>query len=223
MEQIKYHRVNWKVEIASAIILLLQFIQLSKYHSNKIAIIYFVLSCFVYSILSIVMYYSVSPSILFKKLESPELFGPKCEISETELLNYIQRGATFTSLFKLCFILIPLFASMSSLLFPTDRFPYNIIASIFFISLAFLMFIYSLQYFCKARGFTNISFSQTLKVGLLYYNPNDKRAIVDKQYGIGSTINLASKEGRLVLWIILAIPTTIITLLLIVLGLAGKL
>lgn len=223
MEQVKYHHINWKVEIASTIILLLQFIQLLISHSNKAAVIYFVFSCLVYFILSIVMYYSVSPSILFKKIESPELFGPKSEIPETELLNYIQRGATFTSLFKFCLILIPLFASMSSSLFPNEKYPFNIIATIFFISLAFIMFIYSIQYFCKARGFTKISFSQTLKVGLLYYNPNDKRAIVDKQFGIGSTINLTSKEGRLVLWIILAIPTTIITLLFIVLGLAGKL
>ena len=212
-----------KVEIASMIILTLQFINLLQNHSNKVAIIYFVLSCFVYFILSIVMYYSVSQSILFKKLESPELFGTKFDISESELLKYVQRGVTFTSLFKLCLILIPLFASMSSLLFPNNIFPFNIIATIFFISFAFIMFIYSVQYFCKARGFIKISFGQTLKVGLLYYNPNDKRSIVDKQFGIGSTVNLASKKGRLVLWIILAIPITIITLLLLVLGLSGKL
>jgi uncharacterized membrane protein len=223
MKQVKYHRVNWIVEIVSIIILLLQFIHLLRSHSNKAAVIYFTLSCLVYFILSIVMYYSVAPSVLFNKLESPESFGQKFEISETELLNFIQKGAAFTSLFKLCLILIPLLSSILPLLFPDNKFPFNLIAAISFFSLAFIMFIYSIQYFYKARGFTKLSFSQTLKVGLLYYNPNDRRAVVDKQFGIGSTINLASKQGRLVLWVILAIPVTIITLLLIVLRLSGKL
>jgi len=218
---VKYTRVDWKVETASILILLFQF-YLIQNHSSRIAVIYLILSCFVYLILSIVMHYSVSPNILFKKLENPELYGRKSELTETELLIHIKRGITYTSFFKLCFLLIPLLVSFTSV-FGYRNTVFNLLLTIILIALAFLMFYKSMQYFSKARGFTEITFRQILTVGLFYYNTNDSRAIVDKQFGIGSTINLASKEGRLVLWIILAIPVTIITLLLIAFRLSGKL
>jgi len=74
----------------------------------------------------------------------------------------------------------------------------------------------------KANGFVNVSNKQTVLNGLLYYNPNDKRAIVEKQFGVGTTINLASKQGRLIIYILLSIPLFVIFMILFAFKIAGK-
>ena len=62
----------------------------------------------------------------------------------------------------------------------------------------------------------NLTFINTLKHGLFYYNKNDKRAIVDKPFGAGSTINFASKQGRLVFYVLMSIPLSIFIILAII-------
>ncbi|MBU1095248.1 MAG: hypothetical protein CVV23_08790 [Ignavibacteriae bacterium HGW-Ignavibacteriae-2] len=58
---------------------------------------------------------------------------------------------------------------------------------------------------------------------IIYYNPKDKRAVVDKPFGLGSTINFATKEGKIIFAVLISIPITILLIIFIVLGITGKL
>jgi len=223
MEQLKYRRVDWKIEFIIIIILFLQLLSVGLNNSNRINIVPTIIDWIIYLILSIIMYYSVSPSILFKKLDNPKAYGIKFVLTQNEILAYIKKGVSFTSLFKLCILLIPVFLSNSSKLFGRRIASLDLLILLLLFFFALMMIIRSIQLFIKARGYKDISFQATIKDCLIYYNPDDKRAIVDKQFGIGSTINFASKDGRLVLYVIIAIPATVILMLLIALKLARKL
>lgn len=223
MEQLKYNRMNWKVEFIIISTLLFQTFYVSHYNSNMIALVPVIMNWLVYIILFIVMYFSVSPAVLFKKLDNPKAYGSKRDLTESEILFFIEKGITRTGLFKLCILLIPVYLSLSISLFGSRIIIINLIVTTFLIASASLLIIRAIQFFIKARGFIVITFNQTINNGLIYNNPDDKRAIVDKQFGIGSTINFGSKDGRLILYVLLAIPVTVISMLYIALKLAGKL
>jgi len=211
MEQLKYSRINWTIEIIIILVIFLQLIILDQNNSRQDAFVAFIIYWIIYFNLSIVMYYSLSPSVLFKNSDNPKADENKFELTPSEVLAYIKKGILFTSLCKLCLLLIPAFLSI---LFNIYGKRIAFLAPGIFLFLFFfasMMIFRSLQYFIKARGYKDITFRKTLKDGLLYFNPTVKR------------INFASKDGRLVLYVLLAIPITFISMLLIALKLAGKL
>jgi Predicted membrane protein len=59
------------------------------------------------------------------------------------------------------------------------------------------------------------------KLGIFYYNPNNPSEIVDKRKGIGTTVNFASRRGRLMIWF-LFIPLAVIIIALVFAGAFGR-
>jgi len=113
MEQLKYSRINWTIEIIIILVIFLQLIILDQNNSRQDAFVAFIIYWIIYFNLSIVMYYSLSPSVLFKNSDNPKADENKFELTPSEVLAYIKKGILFTSLCKLCLLLIPAFLSIS--------------------------------------------------------------------------------------------------------------
>ena len=58
--------------------------------------------------------------------------------------------------------------------------------------------------------------SKHWKLGVFYYNPNDPSESVERRNGMGSTINFASKVGRLIFACLFIPPISIIIVFIIV-------
>lgn len=56
----------------------------------------------------------------------------------------------------------------------------------------------------KIKNQWNLDGDENWKYGMIYYNPNDSRFMVDKRIGIGSTINMAKSSAKWFIGIIVA-------------------
>ncbi|MFH0733122.1 MAG: DUF5808 domain-containing protein [bacterium] len=224
MVNIKLRRTNIIIEAISVFILLLQLLIIFTHKPYHLSVTLppLIINICMLILLSIVMYFSLSPKIVFKEFETPELFGERKSLKQNVVLFYYKRGVFYTSLFKLLLLLIPFGLQLSSLILFRFSNLLKIIYTIFMIILVLFILTLSITNFLKANGFESMTIKKTLSKVLFYYNPKDKRAVVEKQFGVGTTINFASKQGRLILYVLLAIPITIIGILFLVLVLSKK-
>jgi len=182
----------------------------------------FIINLILYLILSTIFYFSYSKKYLIKNFDFSLLFGNKVIISENQSLYLLNKAIFFIGFVKVIILLIPLLLSLVNyynlILFPFFR----LIIITPLLLLVFLLIFYSIKYIVKANGYLEVTNKQVINNGILYNNPNDKRAVVEKKFGIGTTVNLATKQGRIILYVILSIPITILTLVFIILFLNGR-
>jgi len=176
------------------------------------------ISLFIYTLLTLVFLFTFTKSTAKNKVE---INLPKVDISESLKLSYAKTTLIYIGLFKISIAALPilLFILNSQLVISK---PTVFIFMILNILLAFCFFIFAIKYFLQHNGYLNLSIKNTLKYGLFYYNKNDKRAVADKPFGIGTTINFASKQGRLIFYVIISIPITILILLITIISFVKK-
>jgi|GEM_PF-4918837 len=212
-------KVFWWIESSFFLLIITHiYITLSVSQSlNTIQIL--ITEIFIYTLISLISYYMYDDKVIFSDPKIP-IDHPRYDLTEDEKTKFYNQVFLNFGLLKLS-IVIFLFCI---LLIELARLPETLIYLLIIILFFFLgMIIINLtRSVLSAKGFKNIPTMDILKKYTIYYNPNDKRSIVDKPFGIGTTINLASKQGKLIFGIILGIPLFIISLLIIVLSLAGK-
>lgn len=140
------------------------------------------------------------------------------EISEGQKDFYMRRSADSLNLIKLVFVI---FMSLVPLLKANALF-FLILVPAFIAGLLFSIYVYT-KYSLYSRGYIKITPKEIWRKYIFYYNPNDNRAVLDKPIGAGSTVNLATPQGRVILGIILGIPITLIILLFTIFYLTGSL
>ncbi len=170
-----------------------------------------IVSFFIYGVLSFAFYISFKYKNNNKK-NNAEINLPKIIITDELKNEYINLRFLFIGLSKIIIAFLPpvLFFLSEIMLLRTFI---VLLSFVFLFVLFFLFIIFVIRYHMLSEGYTNLTFINTIKHGLFYYNENDKRAIVDKPFGAGSTINFASKQGRLVFYVLISIPITIIVIL----------
>ena len=216
-----YKRFNGTVEIISISLLVLQ-LYFALTSNSALNLVPFFISCFIYLVLTLVLYYSLSPKVVFKTNSDLSCFGTKSNLTDSDKDLFISKAVFYSALFKLFLLLIPgqiLLINIISL----NSVLLNTISTFAIIFLAFYELLLMNYNLIKANGYMDATMKDTLSKGVFYNNPNDKRTVIDKPVGIGSTINLATKDGKIILWVLLAIPITIITLLVVVFSLTDKL
>ncbi len=223
--ELNFKRTNKLIEIICLSMLFLQFLFIFTFRPYKFSINLppLIINLFLYLLLSLIFYFSTSPSIILKKFKKPELFGHKSTLSQNQILFYLKKGVLFSGLFKLTILFIPFGLQLITNIFLMISVIFPILFTFIILCLGLYILTVSINYFLKANGFESLTLKQTIIKGLFYYNPDDKRAVVEKQFGIGTTINFASKQGRLILYVIISIPITITLLLLLVMVLSKKL
>lgn len=173
-----------------------------------------IVSLFIYCILSFAFYISYNAKY-FTKRNVAIINLPKIDISEKLKNNYVNYSRIFIGLSKLIIAIIPpvifVLNSVTAL--------HGIVIGVLLIVLIvkfFLIILLAIKYHLLSEGYTKLSFLDTIKHGLFYYNKDDKRTIVDKPIGAGVTVNFATKQGRMVFYVLISIPLTIILILSIV-------
>jgi hypothetical protein len=222
METGKYSRFNWKTEAFSLPCLILLTYDMFQLHYRSSLMTEAFLCWFIYVLLTVIIYFSLSPANMFDKPEASAAFGDRTELSAEEAESYISSGLHFIVFFKFYLSVIPFTAGIVSVLMGGKNSMLTVLVTVALLFTAFMMITLAVQNFIKARGYTRVTFGETVRKGLFYCNPDDSRAILDKTVGTGTTVNLATKEGRMILWVILAIPATIITLIVLLKLLSGK-
>ncbi len=177
-----------------------------------------IISLFIYILLTLVFLFTFTKSSTKNKIE---INLPKVEISELLKLSYAKTTLYYIGLFKISIATLPILLFILNSQLGLSK-PIVFIFMILNILLAFYFFTLTIKYFLQHNGYVNLTFKNTIKYGLFYYNENDKQAVVDKPFGIGTTINFATKQGRLVFYVIISIPITILILLITIISFVKK-
>ena len=205
-----HKRYNLKIEIITLTILFLSMI-FTDFNQT------FYVNLVLYVLLSVAFYLATSPKIVLKKTKNTSGLGEREIISDDQKIMFYEKGIFYSSLVKLTIILFMVLTVQSGVflkLIPVIK----VTSIIILVVISILLLSVSNSCFLKAKGFVKAKISNSL----IYNNQNDARAMIDKRVGIGSEINFGSKQGRLVFWVLLALPITFIGLLLLVFSLAGK-
>ena len=201
-----FNRIVESVSVLAIILLSVVIINLKVSAETKILPV--VLMCFIYGILTLVNIVTYSKSSIDKSnSKNSPLMGEQIKIDDEQKEDFIKKSVFYFSVFKLMItILIPVLVivnyinSVSYLIYITFL--------IYLPSALFLVF-YSAYYFLLAKGYQFKDYKEFLRKGLIYNNPDDKRVMVDKPFGTGTTVNFGSKEGRRIFYIIISIPVFI--------------
>jgi len=185
------------------IILLTIFIVFNYLPNTTIAPI--IVSIFIYLILTLAFNYSFN--LKTNNKSKAEINLPKTNISEKEKNIYINLRSLYIKAAKILIAFLPIILVLNI---------YKLFIVFVFFMLFFISIVLIIKYHLLSEGYLNLTFINTLKHGLFYYNKEDKRAIVDKPFGAGSTINFASKQGRLVFYVLISIPLSIFIILTII-------
>lgn len=214
MENLKYSKFNWLVEIGTILIIVLITIFIINSNQTIISKVFpLVLIYFLYGILTLVNYVTLLPSSIFKKKSknTPDL-GQEKPLSEIEKLGFIKSGVLYSGLFKLCLVLIA--PTISFYVTYNQSVLIQLLSIITMIGLG-IYFMSKMSYsLLQARGISFSSYKDFFSKGIFYNNPNDPRVIVDKPFGVGTTFNMGSKKGRNLFYLILAIPLSIMMVIL---------
>lgn len=178
----------------------------------------FIAALVLYGLLTPIYYLSASPKFIFKQNEVFHGLGEQTDLTLEEKNGFYDKGVFYLALSKIFIIALPIFTDKNLNIF-FEWATFGIASSIILLSSSVFILSFSIRSFMNAKGYTKAS----LKNSMFYYNPDDKRAMIDKRVGIGSEINFGSKQGRLVFWVLIALPISFIALLVLALALAGKL
>lgn len=175
------------------------------------AILIFALGSITYFVLFFALNFALFKTKINDDIFFSHYMGERAFPSEKDQIRYMNLSVISIGFFRLLFAVIPI------VIFWTDQYlseQFSQVSSVLLIISAFLFLISAINNLMKFHGYYKISFKERILKGLFYNNPEDKRAIVDKPFGYGSTINIGSKQGKLVLTILLAIPSFMIILIL---------
>ncbi|MGE5621023.1 MAG: hypothetical protein ACM3U0_00485 [archaeon] len=220
MEDLRYKRINWQIELLNLILISAEIVMGYQTHLFSKLIPGLIIQICSYLLLSLIYYFVLSPKVLFHKTRAVVPIKMR-NIPAQESLRYAKRGI-------LCFNSTKLLISflIGSLAF-IDKYYHNsynaVILLIILLSVSFYLIILFTKNIASAKGYVVSNSKELLRNFVFYYNPADRRTSVDKPLGMGSTINLATKDGKIVFGVILAIPVVFIIFLLAALALAGKL
>ncbi len=173
-----------------------------------------IVSLFIYGILSFAFYISYN-SKNFTPKNAAIISLPKIDISEKLKNNYVNYSQLFIGLSKLIIAIIPTVIFVLNSVTALHGIGIVVLLIVLIVKF-FLIFLLAIKYHLLSEGYTNLSFLNTIRHGLFYYNKDDKRAIVDKPIGAGVTVNFATKQGRMVFYVLISIPLTVILILSIV-------
>ncbi|MGE5498801.1 MAG: DUF5808 domain-containing protein [Syntrophothermus sp.] len=220
METLKYKRINWQIEVLNLLLVILEVTLAFREDMFLRVLPLLIVQIFTYALISLIYYFILGPSVLFPKT-SMKLPLEMIQITERESLRHISQGVTYFNLTKLVFsflITANILIQVYSL-----RAYYNNLFLIILLGLFFYLTLLFTKQMASAKGYVVTSNKELMKNFIFYFNPNDKRTVVEKPMGMGSTINLATKDGKIIMGVILAIPVAFIAALLIALALAGRL
>ena len=206
-------RIIWWIELASAVIYSIQiFLAInSGYFESFLPVLIIELN--VYLIISLVFYFALDKKWFSSELKL-KIDSPKDDITEDQRNKFISRALVQINITK--FLIVLMIASYFILgIFEFAVYYYIAVLLILFSAMLYLVVLFS-KNVANSKGYAKISKKELMTKYLFYYNKEDKRTILEKPFGVGSTINLASKDGKIILGVILAIPITIILLILIV-------
>jgi len=190
-----------------------------KFNLGKGAIPLLIIQIIVYGLLSTIFYFMLSPKIIFGTPKIPLEFERK-PLTESEFNIYSNNYLQSITGVKFFFIL--LFTSLIlNKIFGESVYAIVVVFAVIVIKL-YLIFSF-IKNVAHANGYVGFSNMDVLRNFIIYYNPKDKRAVVDKPFGLGSTINFATKEGKIIFAVLISIPITILLIIFIVLGITGKL
>lgn len=140
------------------------------------------------------------------------------EITDEQKNAYLSKAAGSINSIKLAIIL---FMAASPLLETGGLFILVLLPGLL-IGIFFAIYNF-MKYSLYSRGYINIPAKEIWQKYIFYYNPNDSRAVLEKPLGVGSTVNLATSHGKLILGVILGVPLTIVILLFFIFYLTGQL
>lgn len=220
MEALKYKRVNWQIEVLSLLLIILEFAITLRGNSFPRVMPLLIVQICTYALLSLIYYFILGPKVLFHKT-SMQVPLKMIQITEQESLWHIKRGVIFFNLTKLVFTFL-ITANILIQVYSLRAY-YNNLFLIILLGLFFYLTLLFTKQMASAKGYVVTSNKELMKNFIFYFNPKDKRTVVEKPMGMGSTINLATKDGKIIMGVILAIPVAFIAALLIALALAGRL
>lgn len=213
-------KIVWNIELIILLLLILQ-ISAAIYTARfPDTIQIFITEIFVYSLVTLITYYMYDDKVIYADPKIPVDYTRKNLGEEEKTMFYnnifFNFGLLKLNIFSLLFIIFMIEISGLS-----EWLVYA--ALLIFFLLMLIIIIQLIKSMLSAKGYINIPTRDILRKFTVYYNPSDKRSIVDKPLGVGTTFNLATKEGKFLLGLILGIPFFIVTLLIIILAFAGKL
>lgn len=219
-----YKRINYRIELICVAILIVQlgFVINSSKEQLLNSLPAFLVMLFLYFITTIVFIIGYSPKYILKKTDLTSIFGSKTELEESQILILLEKAVNSIGIGKAIITFIPLLLFIINHLY---FLPFTFFRPLIILPLLLIFFIllfYSIKNIIKANGYLTVTNKQIISNGIFYHNPNDKRAVVEKQFGIGTTINLATKQGKMIMIVILSIPVTVLGLVFIILLLSGK-
>lgn len=218
MESGDYKKISWPAELLITMLIVIEAVFILQHGALQENIAQIIVQVMIYLLLSFIFYYSLSPAVLFSKPGVPINLKQK-EITQDEQRAYINKSVLFISLLKLSVLSGFPLIYLSRRVFGINSF----FPAAFVLAAVFYCLIMFTKYLAFARGYMPESFKDIIVNIMFYYNPDDKRAVVNKPIGIGSTINLANKQGKIILATIISIPLSIILLLLLVFALSDRL
>lgn len=220
MQTLKYKRINWQIEVVN--LLLVTGEAALAFGENMLPRILpgLIVQVCTYALLSLIYYFILGPGVLIPKTNMAVPLK-KVDIIEKESLKHINLGILYFNSTKLLIS----FLITSTILIQTYKLApyYTVFSLIILVVLLFYLIVHFTRQMASAKGYVITNNKELLQNFIFYFNPADKRTVVEKPLGMGSTINLATKDGKMILGVILAIPVAIIAMLLIALALAGKL
>jgi uncharacterized membrane protein len=155
-----------------------------------------VTSIIIYIILTIIFNYAKSKKVLIKN-----------NVDSNRNYNHYRYANEYIGLTKFFIMLIPLLYTISVLLFyNANPFKIFIISSVLCLLLSLIFIVKAVQYLIRYQKGEQISFGNTLVKYLGYYDPENTHVFVDKKFGTGTTVNLATKGGKIFLIIMVCIP-----------------
>lgn len=218
MEQNDYKKFNWWVEIFTIFLIIAEIFFVISHNALQKNISAIIVQILVYLVLSIIFFYSVTPEVLFNESETP-IRLKRTNISKETSNSFLKIAIMYLGLTKLAIIAVFPVMIFSQMMLKTNP--------LIFLALNFIVIFYFISLFMKylalSKGYLITKLKDVILNLIFYYNPEDERAVVDKPVGVGSTVNLATKQGKIIMATILAIPIVIIVGLFIALSLAGKL
>jgi uncharacterized membrane protein len=215
-----HKRIIWWLELINLTLLLIQLAGAIKIHNSGVVLLV-IMAFMVYLYLSIHFYFALNKKIFLSELKHP-VNDVKEDLTENERNKFISFCIFELSLVKFFVVLIILNLAMNIVYNFGKVLPYlSVVIFLVLLAVIFYLIVSFLKHLVNSKGYINTSRKEILTKYLFYYNSENKRVVVSKPLGRGSTINLATKDGKLILGIIL-FPVIIVFLVIFILILTHK-
>lgn len=212
MEENTYRRVNPSIEIIALAAQAFQYY----FAINSEQVVAVIVNLFVYLFLSAVLYPVLDYRYITKisdRIKKQLNENPKPEV------KYLNLAASYMNGIKL---LVILFMVITSMYTDAGNCALIMIPNILLLLAGILFLAFrSVLNVLKAFRYPDLSAAHIFKNIMIYNNKEDNRVVIDKAFGVGSTINLATRQGKIIL-IVLLLPPIILFTLILILNSMGK-